>query len=83
MPNDAHDQVREAEALVVAFPVHSRRSARWEPWLGESVIARHYGVSTRTIRRWRGSGMPSRAFGGSRRYRLSECESWHDLRRSA
>jgi hypothetical protein len=34
MPNDAHDQVREAEALVVAFPVHSGRSARWEPWLG-------------------------------------------------
>jgi DNA-binding transcriptional MerR regulator len=49
----------------------------WEPWLDERAVASHYGVSTRTIRRWRASGMPSRAFGGVRRYRLSECEQWH------
>jgi hypothetical protein len=54
----------------------------WEPWLGEGLVARHYGVSTRTIRRWRRSGMPSRVFGGVRRYRLSECEGWHQQRRS-
>ena len=49
----------------------------WEPWLDERAVAGHYGVSTRTIRRWRTAGMPSRVFGGVRRYRLSECERWH------
>jgi hypothetical protein len=54
----------------------------WEPWWDEGMIARHYGVSTRTIRRWRRIGMPSRVFGGVRRYRLSDCEGWHEQRRS-
>ena len=54
----------------------------WEPWLDEGIVARHYGVSTRTIRRWRRIGMPSRVFGGVRRYRLSDCEGWQEQRRS-
>lgn len=49
----------------------------WEPWVSEIVIARHYNVSARTVRRWRAQGMPSRLLGGSRRFRLSEVESWH------
>jgi hypothetical protein len=69
--------------LVVAFPGRRAESGElWEPWVGESVIARHFGVSARTVRRWRGEGMPSRLIGGSRRYRISFAEAWHE-RRSA
>lgn len=65
---------------IVAFP--DRGAVSWEPWLTEETLARHYDVSERTIRRWRRRGMPSRMFGGARRYRLSECEGWHEQRRS-
>lgn len=58
------------------------KAVAWEPWLDEGMVARHYGVSARTIRRWRRIGMPSRVFGGVRRYRLSDCEGWHEQRRS-
>lgn len=61
-----------------------RDGRTWEPWVDEPAIARHFGgVSTRTIRRWRAQGMPSRLNGGRRQYRISECETWHDLRQSA
>lgn len=69
-----------ALATVLALPARAKAAAAREPWLGEDTIARHYGVSTRTIRRWRRIGMPSRVFGGVRRYRLSECEGWHERR---
>jgi hypothetical protein len=75
-----HDPI--AGANVLALPSRSVGAVRWEPWLAERAIALHYGVSTRTIRRWRIGGMPSRVFGGVRRYRLSECESWHEDRRA-
>jgi hypothetical protein len=83
MADDAREQNRISGAAVLVLPPRPRDSAPWEPWLGESAVARHYGVSPRTIRRWRAKGMPSRLFGGVRRYRLSECEGWHELRRSA
>ena len=69
-------------AKILTFPVTRRAVGPFEPWLGEDTVARHLGVSARTIRRWRASGMPSRLFEGARRYRLSDCESWHDVRRS-
>ena len=70
--------------IVFAWGLMSLRSRRvgggkrlWDSWVSEIVIARHYNVSARTVRRWRAQGMPSRLLGGSRRFRLSEVESWH------
>lgn len=48
----------------------------WEPWLTELSVARHFGVSERTVRRWRERGAPSRRLGGSRRYRISQLDQW-------
>lgn len=64
-------------AQIIAFPARTRGGERWEPWVTESVVARHYDVSTRTVRRWREAGMPSRMFRSCRRFRLSEVEAWH------
>lgn len=64
-------------ADIVPFPARTREGETWEPWLDEGKVAMHFGVSTRTVRRWRDQGMPSRAFGRSRRFRLSQCEQWH------
>lgn len=70
-------------AEIVPFPDRfNRAGVRWEPWLDESAVARHFGVSGPTVRRWRQLGMPSRRFEGARRYRLSECEAWHEERAS-
>ncbi len=76
------DKVTASEAAgqgrVIAFPPRfDAGGGVWEPWVDERVIARHFGTSARTIRRWRELGMPSRRFGGARRYRVSECEAWH------
>ena len=79
----ARDGLSEPIALGSLLHLPRRgRAVAWEPWLGEAQVAGHYGVSTRTIRRWRRIGMPSRVFGGVRRYRLSDCEGWHEQRRS-
>jgi hypothetical protein len=67
----------EKGAQVIAFPPRGRGRDLWEPWVSDVVIARHCKVSTRTVRRWRVQGMPSRMLGGSRRFRLSEVERWH------
>ncbi len=67
----------EEGAEVIAFPARRRGGELWEPWVSEAVIARHYDVSERTVRRWRAQGMPSRMLGGWRRFRLSQVESWH------
>lgn len=68
-------------AQVIAFPArHATTGEPWEPWVDEHAVARHFGVSPRTVRRWRGAGMPSRLIGGSRRYRIGACEGWHDER---
>lgn len=68
-------------AEVIRFPDRYNRSGvKWEPWVDDDAVARYFGVSVGTVRRWRREGMPSRRFGGSRRYRLSECEAWHEER---
>jgi hypothetical protein len=64
-------------AQVIPFPPRQRGRERWEPWVTDAVVARHYDVSTRTVRRWRKAGMPSRMFRSCRRFRLSEVEAWH------
>ena len=66
---------------VVQFPERRDESGRvWEAWVDEDVVSRHFGASTRTVRRWKTAGMPSRLIGGLRRYRLGECEAWHEAR---
>jgi hypothetical protein len=69
--------------IVVAMPTRLDGSGAFEPWLDERGLARHYAVSTRTVRRWRVSGMPSRVFGRVRRYRVSDCDRWHTARGAA
>jgi hypothetical protein len=67
--------------VVLAFPDRrDHAGARWEPWVDEHVIARHFAVSPRTVRRWRGEGMLSKLLGGCRRYRISQAEAWHERR---
>jgi phage terminase Nu1 subunit (DNA packaging protein) len=71
------------KSVVVAFPTRRAEDGElWEPWVAEAALARHFGVSGRTVRRWREEGMPSHLIGGSRRYRISQAEAWHE-RRSA
>lgn len=67
-------------ARIIPFPQRQVDGETWEPWVDEPTIARHFDASDRTIRRWRAQGMPSRLVGGLRRYRLSECEAWHEAR---
>jgi hypothetical protein len=67
------DKAAAEEGQLIMFPVR----ASWEPWVDERTIAKHFDACDRTIRRWRSLGMPSRLFGGLRRYRVSECEEWH------
>jgi hypothetical protein len=68
---------------ILRFPEHRVDGALWEPWLDEREVARHFGVADRTVRRWRAAGMPSKLFRGVRRYRLSQCEAWHEQREGA
>lgn len=62
---------------VLAFPQRQVDGESWEPWVDEKVIAGHFGVSARTVRRWRLAGMPSQLWGASRRFRITDCERWH------
>lgn len=57
-----------------------RRSDGPEPWLTKRQIAEHFGVSVRTIERWRQQAdFPGRRVHGDRgvvRFSLAECEEW-------
>ena len=61
MADGSNERTEDQGGVVVALPLRTDGSALWEPWLDERAIARHYGVSTRTVRRWRAAGMPSRS----------------------
>jgi excisionase family DNA binding protein len=54
--------------------------AEHEPWATKGEIADHCRVSERTIERWLAQGLPSRKWGGARRFRLSEVEAWLEER---
>lgn len=70
-----------AAAQVIAFPERrAEGGGAWEPWVSEDAIARHFGVSTRTVRRWRADGLASMLVGAQRRYRIGEAERWHRQR---
>jgi len=61
---------------VIAFPERRVDGEIWEPWVDEHAIAAHFAVSTRTVRRWRLAGCPSRLIVGARRFRLPHVENW-------
>ncbi len=61
------------------MPTPGAPSAEAQPserWLTKREIAVHYAFSTRWVERMQSAGMPSRAMGGRRRYRLSEVDAW-------
>jgi hypothetical protein len=68
---------------VIPFPERRVDGEAWEPWVDEKVLARHFGVTGRTVRNWRAAGMPSRLIGGARRYKISDAESWHELQEAS
>jgi hypothetical protein len=47
-----------------------------EPWMSKASLARHFGVSTRTVERWVSRGCASRTIAGMRRFRLSDVEEF-------
>lgn len=67
---------------VLTFPARWVDGDPWEPYVDERTIARYFGVSERTIRRWRSQGMPGDLKGGARRYKIGLCEQWHERRAS-
>jgi hypothetical protein len=83
MASELRERPEDSGAVVLSLSARTAGRGPWEPWLSERVLAGQFGVSTRTVRRWRVAGMPSRVFGGVRRYRLSQCERWHTSRESA
>jgi hypothetical protein len=81
---EEREERNEEPGTVFPFPArYNEHGVRWEPWCDEGAAARHFGVSGATVRRWRKLGMPSRRFGGARRYRLSECDAWHAAQENA
>ncbi len=60
----------------------ARRARSREPWLTDEALALYFSVAPRTVRRWATAGMPSRRFGGARRFRISEAERWHEEQES-
>lgn len=52
-------------------------SERYRPrYLSRRALARHYGVSERTIRTWRERGLPGIRVGREVMYPLKECDRW-------
>lgn len=64
-------------STTLSFSRRDVHSEQCERWVDERAVSRHFGVSTRTVRRWRAMGMPSLLVGSARRYRLREVERWH------
>jgi hypothetical protein len=47
-----------------------------ERWVNKRELAAHLRYSTRWVEQQHHLGLPSEMFGGQRRYRISEVESW-------
>jgi phage terminase Nu1 subunit (DNA packaging protein) len=58
--------------VVVPF----RRPGRQEPWVSAQRVANYFGVSVRTVQRWKSQGVPCLDHGGIVRFRLSSVETW-------
>ena len=71
------DEGREIKQRKLRGEVRST-SSRSEPWLSKKSIAEYYDVTTRTIDYWCQRGMPFHQRQGRRKFRVSECEGWHE-----
>lgn len=62
---------------MVRFPVE-RRVLAGAPggWVSARVVAGWFGVSVRTVERWRAEGCPCLRVGRGVRFRLVEVEGW-------
>lgn len=60
-----------------------KTDAAAEPWVDQATVARHLGISARTVEGWRlrREGPPFARLGGSIRYRLSEVDRWAERMR--
>lgn len=47
-----------------------------EPWVTPQRLADYFGVSTRTVQRWKAEGLPCLERRGVVRFRCSVAESW-------
>jgi phage terminase Nu1 subunit (DNA packaging protein) len=64
-------------ADVVDLAAHRAAQGAPEGWCRKPDVARHFGVSVRTVERWPAAGMPSRKASRSLvLFRPSECETW-------
>lgn len=49
-----------------------------DAWVGKAAIARHFGVSVRTIEAWLANGMPcARPSSRMVRFRVADCGTWY------
>ena len=57
----------------------SKRDLNPSGWVGKAAIARHFGVSVRTIESWLVNGLPhARPSSRMVRFRISDCEEWYN-----
>ena len=65
-------------ARVIDFQA-ARAARQPEPWVSKATVARHFGVTPRTVDRWRKAGMPwMRRYPNSPvKFKLSEVERWY------
>jgi hypothetical protein len=56
-----------------------------EPYVDARMLARHMGVSPSTVKRWVRTGAPSHTWGmaRTRRFRISEVETWLEQREAS
>lgn len=56
--------------------IGAARARRDEPFVTQGTIAKHYHVTTRTVRAWHDRGLPVEYRFGRPRYKLSVIEAW-------
>jgi phage terminase Nu1 subunit (DNA packaging protein) len=66
-------------AQIIPFPRRSDPMGN-TPMVSKKQLARFFDAGTSTVDRWCREGMPWHPVGGRRRFRVSECESWHAQR---
>lgn len=74
------EEAQEIKARKLRAGAAARPAVSQEPWLSKPSIAEYYDVTPRTIDYWCRQGMPFHQKGGRRKFKVSECEAWHESR---